>query len=108
MPPAPCLSREPFSPALWVLAHTPKPQAHWLLLVQWGLEAGLGRSLWIIPYVFPFGVYAGERCGGGFVLLLGVVFFFGEEYLTGFGFLNETLRRVGLVYGSAKYRHPGG
>ena len=85
----------------------PKPQAHWLLLVQWGLEAGLGRSLWIIPYVFPFGVYAGERCRGGFALLLGVVFFFGEEYLTGFWFLNETLRRVGLVYGSAKYWHPG-
>lgn len=38
----------------------------------------------------------------------GVVFLFGEEYLTDFWFLSETLRRVGLVYGSAKYQHPGG
>ena len=54
VPPAPCLFREPFYPVRWVLARTPKPQAHWLLLVQWGLEAGLGRSLWIIPYAFFF------------------------------------------------------
>ena len=76
----------PFYPERRVLTHIPKPQAHWLLLVQWCLEAGLGRSLWIIPYVFPFGVCAGERCRGGFVLLLGVVFFFGEEYLISFVF----------------------
>ena len=36
--------------------------------------------------LFPFGVYAGERHRGGFVLLLGVVFFFGEEYLISFVF----------------------
>lgn len=47
-------SVNPFYPALWVLAHIPKPQAHWLLLMQWGLEADLGRSLWIIPYAFSF------------------------------------------------------
>jgi len=86
-PPAPCLFRgHPFYPTLWVLAHIPKPQAHWLLLSQWSLEAGLGRSLWIIPYAFPFGVYAGERGRRGFVLLLRVVFFFGEEYLISFVF----------------------
>lgn len=84
--PALYLFREPLYPALGMLALMPKPQAHWLLFVQWGLEADLGRSLWIIPYVFPFGVCAGERCRGGFVLLLGVVFFFGEEYLISFVF----------------------
>lgn len=86
MPPAPCLFRELLYPERRVLALMPKPQAHWLLLVQWGLEADLGRSLWIIPYVFPFDVCAGERHRGGFVLLLGVVFFFGEEYLISFVF----------------------
>jgi len=34
--------------------------------------------------IFLFEVCAGERYRGGFVLLLGVVFFFGEEYLTSF------------------------
>ena len=52
VPPASYLFREPFYPARWMLVLIPKPQAHWLLLVQWGLEADLGRSLWIIPYVF--------------------------------------------------------
>ena len=85
-PPATGLFRELLYPARWMLMHMPKPQAHWLLLVQWGLEADLGRSLWIIPYAFSFGVYAGERCQGGFALLLGVVFLFGEEYLTDFWF----------------------
>jgi len=74
----------PCVPGAGAHTHIPKPQAHWLLLVQWGLEAGLGRSLWIIPYAFSFCVCAGERCRGGFVLLLGVVFLFGEEYLTDF------------------------
>lgn len=83
--PALCLFREPLYPALWMLAHI-KPQAHWLLLAQWDLEAGLGRSLWIMPYAFPFEVCAGERHRGGFVLLLRVVFSFGEEYLISFVF----------------------
>ena len=44
--------------------------------------------------LFPFGVCAGERWWGGFVLLLGVVFFFGEEYLISFVFLMDRRKLV--------------
>ena len=57
----------PFYSALWVLAHIPKPQAHWLLLVQVGPRGGSGAFLVDYTICFSFSVFVLVR-GGGEVL----------------------------------------
>ena len=106
MPPAPHLFRGTLPRAPGAGAHAKAPGA---LVVACAVGPRGGSGAFLVDYTICFFLLRFVLVRGvGEVLLLGVVFSLVRNISLAFGFLNETLRRVGLVYGSAKHWHSGG